>query len=272
MHHPIPVRRMHFEIPTAADFEPRWQAGDILQSYFATGISLYVALLEPYIVKTMRRVAERITTASLREEVDRFSRQEAQHYMQHERFNKAVVEYGYPGLEERLAVLRRDFEHFLETKADKWNVGFVEGFEALTTQLALRSLKSSRREDPRTDPRWAALFEWHMAEELEHRNVAFDIYAHLYGDYPFRVRMCWIAQHHILSFITDCMRLMSPADVERHGPAYRVSGFQRRMVWLMAAPMMLKTVTPWYSPHRYVVPAELAEVSARLSAQAGSVQ
>ena len=84
---------------------------------------------------------------------------------------------------------------FPEEKGDRWCIGFVEGFEALTTQFALNSLKRPATNHPRTDQRWGQLFEWHLAEEIEHRNVAFDIYDHLYGSYGFRVKMCWIAQH-----------------------------------------------------------------------------
>lgn len=269
--HAIPVRRMQFDIPTADDFDPKWLANDIVQSYMSTGVSLYVAYLEPFLVKSMRRVLDKIQDEELRANVDRFSRQEAQHYMQHERFNAAILGQGYPGLQERFDRLKVDFDGFLANRSDKWCVGFVEGFEALTTQLALQSLRQLGRQHPKTDPRFAALFEWHMTEEIEHRNVAFDIYDHLYGDYPFRAKMCWIAQHHILKFITDCMKIMSRTDVERHDESYRVSGAKRSMVWLVCAPKMLKTMTPWYTPHDYDVPDAIAEVSRKLSSQAGSV-
>ena len=269
--HDIPVRRMEFDIPTADDLDPKWMANDIRQSYFSTGLSLYVAYLEPFLVKSMRRVLDRITDPTLKEEVDRFCRQEAQHYMQHERFNAAILAKGYPGLEERFAVLKADFERFLETKGDRWCVGFVEGFEALTTQMALGSLKELRRQHPRTDKRFAALFEWHMAEEVEHRNVAYDIYEHLYGDYLFRVKMCLVAQSHILKFITDCMKIMSPVDVARYDDSYRVSGLTRMLVWLGFSPMIAKTLTPGYSPHDYEVPETIEALSARLSAEAKSV-
>lgn len=268
----IPVRRMEFEIPSPDDFDPKWLANDIQQSYFSTGLSLYVAYLEPFLVKSMRRVLDQISDEQLKEEVDRFSRQEAQHYMQHERFNAAILGKGYPGLQERFDVLKADFERFLETKGDKWCVGFVEGFEALTTQMALGMLRDSgRRQHPKTDKRFADLFEWHMAEEVEHRNVAYDIYDHLYGDYPFRAKMCLIAQSHILKFITDCMKIMSPVDVARYDASYHVSGFIRVMVWVGFSPMMLKTLKPSYTPHDYDVSDTLEALSARLSAEATTV-
>ena len=178
---------------------------------------------------------------------------------------------GYPGLEERFAVLKADFDRFLETKGDRWCVGFVEGFEALTTQMALRSLRELAREHPKTDKRFAALFEWHMAEEIEHRNVAYDIYEHLYGDYAFRVKMCLIAQSHILKFITDCMKIMSPVDVARYDDSYGVTAPARALVWLGFSPMIAKTLTPWYSPHDYEVPERIGALSAKLSEEATSV-
>ncbi len=270
--HPIPVRRMAFDIPTAAELNPKWLADDILQSYFSSGLSLYVAYLEPFLVKSVRRVLDQITDQALKEEVDRFCRQEAQHYMQHERFNEAILGQGYPGLQERFDVLKEDFQRFLDTKDDRWCVGFVEGFESYTTQVALGSLKALRREHPKTDKRFAALFEWHMAEEVEHRNVAYDIYEHLYGDYLHRVKMCWIAQSHILKFITDCMKIMSPVDVARFDASYEVTPGKRAMVWLGFSPLLVKTWTPWYTPHDYELPDTLLDLSNRLSEEATSVQ
>ncbi len=92
--HPITVRQMEFDIPTAGDFDPKWLADSALVSYLSTGVSLYVAFLEPFLVKSLRRVLVQVRDDALRECVDRFCRQEAQHYMQHERFNEAILGQG----------------------------------------------------------------------------------------------------------------------------------------------------------------------------------
>ena len=268
--HPIPVRKMAFEIPAADDFDPKWLVNNIVLSYSATGVSLYVAYLEPFLVKSLRRVLDQIRDDELRENVDRFCRQEAQHYMQHERFNEAILQCGYPGLRERFDRLKADFDGYLESRGDKWCVGFVEGFEAYTTQSALRALTSGAFEHPCTDPQFGALFKWHMTEEIEHRNVAFDIYQHLYGDWPFRAKMCWIAQTHIWRFILDCMKIMSPVDVARFDDSYKVTAVHRALAVGAVAPMFMKTYTPWYDPHRYQVPDTIAQISAELTAAAES--
>ncbi len=268
--HPIPVRKMEFEIPSPEDFDPKWVANNIVLSYATTGVSLYVAYLEPFLVKSLRRVLDQVTDAELKENVDRFCRQEAQHYMQHERFNEAILGKGYPGLAERFARVKADFDRFLKTKDERWCVGFVEGFEAYTTQSALGSFKGRVFDHPRTDKRFGALFRWHMAEELEHRLVAFDIYEHLYGDYLFRAKMCVIAQSHIWKFILDCMRIMSPVDTARYGDSYRVSAPMRAMAVAIVLPMCLRTIMPWYKPHSLVVPDSIRALSEELTAAAKS--
>jgi predicted metal-dependent hydrolase len=268
--HPIPVRKMKFDIPPADTFDSRIIAGNLVVSYTALGISLYVAYLEPFLVKSMRRVLDQITDDELRENVDRFSRQEAQHYQQHERFNRAILEAGYPGLKARFDQLKADFERFFKDKGDKWCIGFVEGFEAYTTQGALAALGSGVFDHPKTDKRWGDLFRWHLAEEIEHRNVAFDIYQHLYGSYLFRVKLAMIAQSHIINFIVDCMRIMSPVDTARRGEAYRVTAQHRLLVRAGVLPMFFRTWLPGYTPHDYEVPGKIAALTSRLTAEAES--
>lgn len=268
--HAIPVRRLTFDVPAAERFHPVYMAGHAAASYSFTGLGLYVALLEPFIVKSLRRVLDRVTDPVLHEEVDRFCRQEAQHYKQHERFNAVVLSHGYPGLQSRIDALAADFAGYLEHRSDKFRVGFVEGFEAYTTQGALEILESRVCDHPRTDPAFGHLFRWHMLEEIEHRTVAFDIYQHLYGDYAFRARMCWFAQRHMQRFIGDCVKIMSAADVARHGDACRVSLLERLVMAVRPLPKQLRSMLPGYSPHHYRIPEEVAVLSSRYTELADS--
>jgi len=268
---PIPVRRLTFEVPAPQQFHPLYMLRNAAVSYNFTGLGLYVAVLEPFIVKSLRRVLDRITDAALRDQVDRFCRQEAQHYQQHERFNEVVLAHGYPGLNERVAVLAEDFQGYLTHRTDQFRVGFVEGFEAYTTQAALEILRSRICEHPRNDARFADLFRWHMLEEIEHRNVAFDIYQHLYGDYLYRARMCWFAQSHILRFIRDCRNLMSAADVARHGKRCRIRPVEKLLLAANPLPKRLRSMLPGYTPHAYQVPESVAALSDHYSARADSV-
>jgi uncharacterized protein len=261
---------MRFDVPEQAEFHPLYIAGLAGPSYQMTGLGLYVALLEPFIVKSLRRVLGQVTDAALQEDVDRFCRQEAQHYQQHERFNALVLGHGYPGLEARVQVLRDDFARYLERESDKFRVGFVEGFEANTTQGALFLIRSGILDHPATHPRFGELFKWHMLEEIEHRNVAFDIYQHLYGDYLYRARMCWVAQRHMARFIDDCTAIMSAVDVERHGDACRITVRDRFERLISRAVPRVRSMLPGYTPHDYQVPRKVARLSAEFSAIAES--
>jgi predicted metal-dependent hydrolase len=263
--HPITVRTMKFDVPSAADFRPLCVAGSSVLSYSHLATGLYVAHLEPFFVKSLRRVMDQIRDEALREDADRFSQQEAQHYRRHMDFNKAVFAHGYPGLEARVEMLKRDFEEFLANKTDRFRIGFIEGFESFTTQFALRVLASGLYDHHRTAREVGDLFKWHMLEEVEHRNVAFDVYQHLYGDYLYRARMCWVSQRHMFRFIDDCARLMSSADIARHGERCRITMRQRLLIATSRFGMRGHTMLPGYTPHKYAVPPDIARLSARFT-------
>lgn len=269
--HPIPVRKMKFEVPSADKFHPLCIAGNSALSYTHLATGLYVAYLEPFFVKSLRRVMGQIRDEALREDADRFSSQEAQHYRRHMDFNKAVLTHGYPGLEQRVEVLKRDFEGFLARKTDQFRIGYIEGFESYTTQFALRALASGLYDHRHTARSVGDLFKWHMLEEVEHRNVAFDIYEHLYGDYLYRTYMCWVSQHHMFRFIADCARLMSSADVGRHGARCRITVRQTALMAAGRFGMRARTMLPGYTPHKYAVPSSIAELSAQFSKLAQSI-
>jgi len=270
--HPITVRTMKFEVPAAEEFHPLCIAGNSVLSYTHIALGLYVAHLEPFFVKSLRRVIDQIRDDALREDADRFCRQEAQHYQRHVDFNKTVLGQGYPGLERRVDALKEEFDAFLASRTDRFRIGYIEGFESFTTQFALAMFASGLYDHRRTARPWGDLFKWHMLEEIEHRNVAFDVYQHLYGDYAYRARMCWTSQRHMFRFLDDCMTLMSSVDVPRHGERCRVTARQRALVAFSRLRMRAASMLPGYTPHKYVVPPSISELSAHFTQLAQSVR
>lgn len=270
--HPITVRTMKFDVPSAEEFHPLCIAGNSALSYTHLATSLYVAHLEPFFVKSLRRVMDQIRDEALREGVDRFSRQEAQHYQRHIDFNKAVLAQGYPGLEERIDALKRDFEGFLANETDRFRIGYIEGFESYTTQFALQILASGLYDHRRTARPIGDLFKWHMLEEVEHRNVAFDVYEHLYGGYLHRARMCWVSQQHMFRFIADCMRLMSSVDMARHGERCRITTRQKVLMATSRFGMRARSMLPGYTPHKYAIPSNIADLSAHFTQLAQGIR
>lgn len=270
--HPIPVRTMKFDVPSPADFHPLYLAGSAALSYSHSAFGLYAALLEPFAVKSLRKVLGRIRDDKLREEVDRFCRQEAQHYQRHIDFNKLILAQGYPGLEARVERLRRDLEGFLGDASDEYCVGYVEGFESYTTQFALRMIGSGLYDHKRTHPAFGTLFKWHMLEEIEHRTVAFDLFQHIHGGALFRARMCWSAQGHMLRFLDDCADLMSKHDIGRYGERCRIGRRQKLQMAIFPLGMRIRSMLPGYTPRAHEVPEDIARLSAHFTQMAESVR
>jgi len=252
---------MKFDVPTVNDFDPICIAGSSVLSYTHLGLGLLFAHVEPFIVKLLRKIIHLIQDEVLYEEVDRFARQEAQHYQRHQEFNNIVFAHGYPGLEERCEKLNRDYENFLATKSDQFCIAYIEGFESYTTQAALQSLSSGLYDHRRTARTFGDLFKWHMLEEIEHRNVAFDVYEHIYGNYLFRARMCLLAQNHMFRFVGDCVQLMSSVDIPRHGERSQITARQKVLMALNRIGIRARTMMPGYSPHKHTVPEKLSELA-----------
>ena len=91
------------------------------------------------------------------------------------------------------------------------------------------------------------MFTWHMAEEIEHRTVAFGVFEHLDGRYLYRMRAGTWSQWHYLKAIHAFVHRIADA-IGRKVP--RVFGPLERT----ALRNYLRTLSPAYHPARLEIP------------------
>jgi predicted metal-dependent hydrolase len=238
----------------------------------ANGSGLIPTYVEPYLVKVMLTAKPRIDPANkkLHADVAIFCKQEAQHCKQHNLFNERLRAEGYEGLAAIEKELADDLEAFRATRSLKFNLAYSDGFEAMGALGAQLWFDCYTEYLEGADPETVALWKWHMAEEYEHREVAFDVYHQLYGrkslfdGWIYRVYGFLYAARHLMGFgnraaaylLEQDRASMTPA--EREASVAREAAFKKKMA-KVAIPELLKVLSPFYSPAKRKAPEGLAD-------------
>ncbi len=228
--HDITVRKVRFEFPDELD--DVLPGDDLVRETYLVAFSLTMPYLEPYLIRTFRSVADDITDAGLAADVREFIGQEAQHFQNHRRINEIVKRQLGPTVAAELQAIEdrldADYRGFNTSKSRRFNLGYAEGFEAMTCAMALTSIAEAEAGNSSVSSgAWGQLWMWHLAEEMEHRTVAFDLYEHLEGSYPYRVAASLRAQAHFQRTIGRLQRVLlasQGASAKRHAPPWLKAG------------------------------------------------
>ena len=266
----ITVRKMFFDIENTMD--PFFVDNDPEGVCFLNAISLVLPYLEPFLIKSFKRALPYVRDPKLKENMVLFNKQEAQHFKQHQQYNEVICSH-YPelaALEERL---QQDYDAFLKDKDLKFNIGYCEGFEAITTGLSLAALDDGICQ--RTTGAAGDMFRWHFMEEIEHRTVAFDVYQNLFGGYFYRAKMSVFVLRHIGSFVMDAMSIMLKQDKERIALEFGgKKGAKERLKLFLRTELgpfvraLLHPLRPAYSPYKIQIPEHILKLSEKYSAEA----
>ncbi len=154
-------------------FEPEWHPRLPEFAAVANSVSMLMPHLEPYVARSVRS-ASRDLPEPLRSEATSYAGQELQHHVQHRRFNDHVVAK-VPAMARidrwSAAVVAR-----LESRASvAFHLAFAAAFETMAYSGARWVDQRAHRLLDGSDPVAATLFLWHLAEEVEHKSVAFDV-------------------------------------------------------------------------------------------------
>ena len=255
----ITVRKMRFRFEEPIDFDRSDEELAIVLGML--GLSMTMPYLEPYLIRTMKVAQKEITDPVLAEDMRRFSQQEGHHFRNHADLNEQLRNHFEAPVAEQLRAienaLEADYQRFTRGKSLRFNLAYSEGFEAMTCSSALAMAEHGTLAQLPGGEIWS----WHMAEEIEHRTVAFDVFQHLVGSYPYRILVGTWSQIHYVRYIGRFARCMAAA-------LGRKIVNPRQPMQRTALRRWFHTWSPRYDPAKIEIPEGVEELLARYTQEA----
>ncbi|MCU1499854.1 MAG: hypothetical protein JWM47_3807 [Acidimicrobiales bacterium] len=237
----------------------------------ANSVSLIMPFAEPYVVASVRAAVDGLqaTDPDLAAEAHAYVVQEAQHHGQHRRFNQQLVGH-YPGLARVERALGWVFGR-LRRRSNRFGLAYAAGFETIAF-VAARWVDRHQGLLRDAEPTAATLFLWHLAEEVEHKEVAFDVYQASGGG---RLRYAWaMAVAGLLLAVASLAGAWTILAAERRlfSPVAHV----RLLTWSLsflftALPVMAVSALPGHHPRDLTDPVGLEHWLDHLDAATGTV-
>lgn len=251
---PLTVRKIPFEF--SDDLAPHWNPAKPEWSQMVNGASLAMPYLEPYLIRAVRAGLASIDDPALLAEARDYCAQEGQHYRQHKRFNELLVKAGYKELPEQEARMQRTFDRFFERRSLRFHLAYAAGFETMALSVGHWLVNDREYLFADSDSRVASLVLWHFVEEIEHKNSAFDVYQHVYGNYPTRIFGLFYASFHVMALARRAYRAMLIRDGLWWKPSSRIQLWKEVGRFLgQVLPHMLTCCTPNHNPRDIADPA-----------------
>lgn len=232
------------------------------------GASVMIPYVEHYLNNVMAEVRDQHCDGNpaLREEIDQFIRQEATHARYHLAFNKQMFEAGYEGLKPLIGQTVAELQQMRKTRSLAFNVAYCAGFETTATFSAKYLLGHCDRYLAGADSYGANLFQWHVAEEFEHRGTCHKALAAVTGGgvrgYVTRIAGLAYSFWHIGRMFDRAAgvvftRYRAAMTEEQRRASIREQKRVTRRQLMYLIPGLLRLLNPFYDPERLKVPRNI---------------
>ncbi len=171
-YHATPIVRSNLDFKLA-DVPRYWFAGDPFLTRMFDALSLTFPDGERYFIQSVRLFRDQIQDPDLKQRVADFIRQEAQHGIAHDKMNQIMKDQGMP-VDQFIQRLNKVFKFELKYRSPQYNIAMTAAAEHLTALMA-ETFYGEKDTLQDAHPYVRALFAWHAIEEMEHRDVAFDV-------------------------------------------------------------------------------------------------
>ena len=181
----IPIRHMKFDFDPKKIDEKFYMNAELASAYFAS-LSIFLTRGEDLVIDTARYHRDFITDPLLKQRVTSLIGQEAIHSKMHEELNEAYLKKNLP------VTLFRTLEHYVfeygfERLPQPMKLSLMAAIEHFTAVLAEYMMNHEEVFFSSQDEKQRAIWMWHMLEESEHKDIAFDVYQTLSNNYALRV-------------------------------------------------------------------------------------
>ena len=187
----IPIRHFNFnfkseEIDVKFFMQKEWAT-----AYFAA-LSIFLTYGEELVIETARHHRDQIKDPVLKQRLTSLIGQEAIHSKVHDEFNDALIPRNMPVRLYRF-LAEQVFNYGLLKFPQPLKLSMMAGIEHFTAVFAEYAMNNEEIFTSSLDDKQRGLWMWHILEESEHKDIAYDTYQVLSANYPLRVAGFFIA-------------------------------------------------------------------------------
>lgn len=156
--------------------------GNPFKTQLFNAISMSFPFGEAYFVSSFKQIQNSglIKNPKLSRDISLFNAQEAMHSSIHLEFNDYLASKGLKFTLE--GVFRARHKLFKPIHNIKTQLSITMAYEHITATLAWGNLKYGWADDVK-DENIRRMWNWHSAEEIEHKSVAYELYEEVHGGY-----------------------------------------------------------------------------------------
>jgi len=241
---PVVRSKLDFKLEDVPRF---WFAGDPFRTRVFDALSLTFPDGERYFIECVRLFRDKIQDPDLQARVAHFIKQEAQHGIAHDKMNQLMKEQGMP-VEQFTTTLKMIFRFELTKRSPQYNIAMTAAAEHLTALMA-ETFYSKKATLQEVHPYVRALLAWHSIEEMEHRDVAFDVMQQV-GEVPEATRKFALAITTFLMLGFTLYRANVMLRCDGFNGRQRLQLFRKGLPWFLGRKGILtamkKEYLDWY--------------------------
>lgn len=188
---PIPIRHFNFNFDPK-ELDPKFYLQKEWASAYFCSLSIFLTYGEDLVIETARYHRDLVKDPVLRQRLTSLIGQEAIHSKLHNDYNDIMIPNHLPVRLYRF-LGEQVFKYTFLKFPQPLKLSLMAGIEHFTAVLAEYMMKHEDHFYHSLDEKARAIWMWHMLEESEHKDIAYDTYQLLSGNYGLRIAGFFLA-------------------------------------------------------------------------------
>jgi predicted metal-dependent hydrolase len=246
-----------------AGVDVHWSKANPAFSTLINAGSFSAVPFEIYLNKVMAWARDELggKNPALHRDINLFIAQEGHHYRVHKGYNKVLLQT-YPRASEFEEELAQALRVQFETRSLVYNLAFCVGFENFACYISKYQFSKALPFYEGADRRMATLWQWHSAEEFEHRSACSDALDAISHNYFARVRGLIVFLKLVLPWKSRFVDYLLAVDREgmndtQIAESKRLKTQADRSLMSYVFPRMTQILLPFYHPRGQTAPQAL---------------